>query len=266
MKTILVDDEIWMLRQFEEECANIQDIELVGSFRSPVEALQYAEKQRIDLAFLDVEMFEMSGLELSDKLRALYPGLIVIFVSAHDTYMPEAFRQRGADYYVLKPYTKADVESVFERAKLLARRLRKRIYIETFGRFNVYIDGEPLKFSSADAKELLALMVHKRGTALGNKEAFYMMWENRYYNHTSAVSLHKALRRLKDTLDAAGVGDLVIAIPPSEHKINVDLFDCDYYQFLDQDPAVIRRFHGEYMTEWTWGEEMAGYLTAMKEE
>ena len=264
MKTILVDDELWMLKQFEEECGNIDGIELVGRFRNPLDALAFAREQRVDLAFLDIEMPQMTGLNLSDALRELYPDIIIIFVSAYDQYMSEAFRNRAADYYVLKPYTKADVEAVFQRAKLLSRRLRKPVYIETFGRFTVYINDVPLKFTSADARELLALMVDKRGTVLGNQEAFNLMWEEREFDHSTAVSLHKALRKLKDTLNAAGIGDIIVAVPPSGHRLNVDMVDCDYYQFLEQDSEAIRKFNGEYMPEWTWGEETVGYLTALK--
>ena len=218
----------------------------------------------MDLAFLDIEMPKMTGLNLSDELRALYPDVIVIFVSAYDQYMSEAFRTRAADYYVLKPYTKADVEAVFQRAKLLSRRLQKPVYIETFGRFTVYLNGTPLKFTSQDAKELLALMVDKRGTVLGNQEAFNQMWEEREFDHSTAVSLHKALRKLKDTLTSAGIGNLIEPVPPSGHRLNVDMVDCDYYQFLERDPEAVRKFCGEYMSEWTWGEETVGYLTSLK--
>ena len=165
---------------------------------------------------------------------------------------------------MMKPYTKEDVESAIQRAKLLSRRLAKRIYIETFGRFSVYVDGRPIKFTSADAKELLALLVHKRGTALGNQEAFNLMWANRNYDHNNAVSLHKALRKLKDTLQNIGIGDLIQQIPPNGHRINTELFDCDYYQFLAGDPEAMRKFDGEYMNEWSWGEEVIGNLTASK--
>ena len=260
MKTILVDDERYGLERFEIECGKMDGIELVGKFRSSLDALAFAKVNQIDLAFLDIEMPEMSGLDLSDQLRALYPDIIVIFVSAYDQYMSDAFRQRGADYYVVKPYTKEEVEAVIARAKLLSRRFAKRIYIETFGRFCVSVDGKPVRFTSTDAKQLLALMVHKCGTPLGNQEAFNLMWEERNYDHSSAVSLHKALRKLKDTLSDAGIGDLVIDVPPSEHKVNTELFDCDYYQYLAGDAEAVRKFSGEYMSEWTWGEEVVGDL------
>ena len=266
MKTILVDDERYGLERFEIECGEIEGIELVGKFRNPLDALEFAKGNQVDLALLDVEMPGMNGLDLSDQLRILYPDLIVIFVSAYDEYMPDAFRRRGADYYIVKPYTKEDVKAVFKRAKLLSRRFAKRIYIETFGRFCVNVDGKPVRFTSDDAKELLALMVNKHGTPLGNQEAFNIMWADRNYAHSTAVSLHKALRKLRDTLKDAGISELVIDVPPSAHKVNTELFDCDYYQLLAGDAEAARKFHGEYMAEWTWGEEVVGDILFREEK
>ncbi|MDO4549557.1 MAG: hypothetical protein Q4D04_15815, partial [Clostridia bacterium] len=179
----------------------------------------------------------------------------------HENYMPDAFRRRGADYYIVKPYQRSDVEAVVKRAKLLSKRFAKRIYIETFGRFCVYLDGKPISFTSDDAKELLALMVDRRGTSLSNQEAFNCMWPNRNYDNASAVSLHKALRKLKDTLRKSGIEDLIIQVSPSEHKVDTDLFDCDYYQFINDDPAAIRKYSGRYMANWSWGEDTAAELS-----
>lgn len=263
MQTILVDDEIWMMEQFEEECSKISDIKLIGKFRSPLDALSFASEHRIDLAFLDIEMPTMNGLELSQRLREIYPQIIIVFVSAYDQYMADAFINEKADYYLLKPYTKEDVESVLSRAKLLSGRLKKRISIHTFGRFNVYIDGKPLIFASAKAKELLALLVDRRGNTLSNEEAYYLLYENRPYDNTQSSVYRKVLRRLKDTLSYGGIDDILIS-QPREYRLNEELFDCDYYEFLDGQTEAISRFNFEYMSEYSWGEETLARLTELK--
>ena len=43
MKTILVDDELWMLQQFEEECSQLPEIEVVGTFSFAEDALVFAK-------------------------------------------------------------------------------------------------------------------------------------------------------------------------------------------------------------------------------
>lgn len=56
MRTIVVDDEPWLLKRFAMECESLQDVQLLGGFRSPLKALEFARSNRIDLAFLDVDM------------------------------------------------------------------------------------------------------------------------------------------------------------------------------------------------------------------
>ncbi len=121
MKTILVDDEPWMLQQFEYESQDIADIDLVGRFTSPYEALSFSRDNRVELAFMDVEMPGMNGIELARKLREQYPGMIVVFVSAYEKYVAEAILN-GADCYVTKPYTGKDLEVVMKKVRPLANR------------------------------------------------------------------------------------------------------------------------------------------------
>ena len=128
MKTIFVDDELWMLKQFKTECSDIPDIEMVGEFTSAEEALEYARANPVEFALLDIEMPGMNGVELARELRKLNSDVIIVFVSAHSEYL-EDFINIKADYYVIKPYERQDILDVIKRAKLLSGRFRKRIFI-----------------------------------------------------------------------------------------------------------------------------------------
>lgn len=265
MKTIIVDDDLWMIKRFEMESADIEDIKLQKSFTNPYEALEYVkdEKHTVELAFLDIEMPGMSGLELGAELKKLRPGIVIFYLSAHDIYMVEAFRSRSADYYILKPYSHDDLQDAAHRAKLLSVRQKKRIYIETFGSFNIYLDGQILLFKSRIAKEIMALLVHKRGTALNNKEAFYIIWEDAPYTHEKATGFRKGIRKLKDVLEAAGISDILIS-SGKEHSLDISKVDCDYYDFLNGDIEATKKFNGEYMLDYSWGEETTAELIAIK--
>lgn len=263
MKTIFVDDELWGLKRFEIECKGMEEIEVVGSFQNPLDALALAEKQRVDLAFLDVEMPEMNGLELSSRLRELYPDIIVIFVSAYNEYMVEAMSKRKADYYLLKPYTSEDVQAELKRAKLLSARQRKKVVIHTFGNFAVYADGKPIKFTSPRAEELLAVLVNAAGETVTAEEAFSKMWDNLEYSHTEAGRYRKAVQKLQSTLIENGI-EYILSYLPRTKAIRRDMVECDYFDFLAKKSYAMLEYNGRYMEQYPWAEEKKGLLDKMK--
>ena len=258
MKTILVDDELWMLQQFEEECLGLPDIEVVGSFDYAEDALEFARNNLVEFALLDIEMPGMNGLELAKELRKLYPEVIIVFVTGHKEYLSD-FIDMKADYYVLKPYGKKDVTDVLERARLYSARLKKRVSVRTFGRFEVFVDGRPLHFSSSKARELFALLVQKQGAVLTPQEAMDCVWEGREYDKGEASVYRVTLARLKDILTDAGVGEILRSTPRGRY-LDVSRFRCDLYDFLDGDEDVRRSFSGQYLTEYSWGEPMLAKL------
>mgnify|MGYP003266795424 FL=1 len=181
MKTIVVDDEELSMRQFEIECAQEREIELVGSFTDPLAALDYAGSNPVDFALLDVEMPEMNGIELGKRLRAINRDMIIIFVSGYSDYVLDALKMKS-DYYVFKPYSREDIMDALKRAKLLSKGQQKRIFIRTFGRFDVFIDQELVKFQNAKSKELLALCVDRMGGEVTMEEAIDKLWPEKDYD------------------------------------------------------------------------------------
>lgn len=263
MKTILVDDERWGLERFEIECANMREIEVIGKFRNAADALALAREQRVDLALLDIQMPGMNGMDLSDALRELYPDIIVIFISAYERYAIESMKVRKADYFLLKPYTGDEVLEVLERARLLSARQRKRVRIHTFGSFEVFADDAPVKFTSKQAKELLAVLVDHAGEPVSAEEAFDVMWENLSYTHTEGGRYRKALSKLQDTLRSAGIENILSYFPHSR-AIRREMVECDYYDMLAEQPDAISAYKGVYMKQYTWAEGRISSLNKIK--
>ena len=265
MKTILVDDELWMLQQFEEECAQLPEIEVVGNFTFAEDALEFAKNNLVEFALLDIEMPGMNGVELAKELRKLYPEVIIVFVTGHKEYLSD-FIDMKADYYVLKPYGKKDVKDVLERARLYSARLKKRVSIRTFGQFEVFIDGKPLYFKVAKAKEILALMVDLNGSILTSREALAKIWENREYDYDSTSVYRVNLKRLRDILKEAGVSDIVVQAEQRGNYLDTGKVDCDLYRFYAGDKNAVKSFGGEYMSGYSWGEETLAMLLNQAED
>ena len=257
MKTILVDDELWTMEQFEEDSKDISEIEIVGKFSRSVEAYEFAKANQVDFALLDIEMPEMNGIELGKKLRELYPDIIIVFVTGYDKYLPQAILEMKADYYVMKPYSQKDVEDVLNRAALLAGRQKKRVRIHTFGRFDVFVDDKLMHFTNAKAKELLAVCVDRLGGSVSMEEIIDKLWEEREYDRNVKSLYRKAVIYLNSIFKEYDVHDVFVSERASCH-INKDEVICDYYDYLKGDGK--QEFCGEYMFDYSWAEETVAKL------
>lgn len=251
MRAIVVDDEPLMLKRFKRLASGIKDLNIVGQFESTESALNYAAENPFEAAFLDVAMPIKNGVQLAKELRRLRADIIIVFVSAYDDYVWD-FNQVGGDYYILKPYSKETLEMAMQRLRLLLQRQQKDVFIQTFGRFLVLKNGTPLPLSGK-AKEILALIVTRRGKEISNEEIYSTIWEDRPYGNVEMTVYYNALRRLKQVLKNEHLEELLISTQRGQ-LVNTSLFDCDYYTWQDKNAGSRDRFEGEFMTEYSWGE------------
>ena len=253
MRSIIVDDEPLMVRRFVRLSEEIPDLNVVGQFETAESALEFAKNNSVEAAFLDVEMPIKNGVELAKELRELRPDILIIFVSAYDDYLWD-FNQIGGDYYIIKPYSKEILEMAMERIRLLSHRQRKTLYIQTFGRFTVFRNGQPVPLTGK-AKEILALVVTRRGKEISNEEIYSTVWEDRPYGNAQMTVYYNALRRLKLLLQQEGISDLLVSTKRGQ-LVNTAMFDCDYYAWQDKNMAERDRFEGEFLSEYSWGEQI----------
>ncbi len=251
MRAIIVDDEPLMLRRFVRLSADIPDLDIIGQFESAQKALAFAEENPFEAAFLDVAMPITNGIELAKNLRSIRPDIIIVFVSAYEDYLWD-FNQIGGDYYIIKPYNKETLEMMMERLRLLVQRQHKDLYVQTFGRFLVLKNGRPVPLSGKP-KEILALIVTRRGKEISNEEIYCTIWEDRPYGNVEMTVFYNALRRLKKILKEEDIEDLLISTTRGQ-MVNTSMFDCDYYAWQDGNMSSRDRFEGEFMTEYSWGE------------
>lgn len=258
MRSIIVDDEPVMLRKFERLSRDFPEIDLVGVFRDPCEALAFAGKEPVDLAFLDIGIPVINGLELAKRLREINKDILIVFITAHDEYIREA-NQIASDYYLMKPYDHSALEKAVQNMTLLSRRLKKTVFFQTFGHFNVMKNGKPIALNGK-AKEILALLVAKGGKELSNEEIFSTIWEEKEYSHAGRKTYFNALRRLKNALKAHEIEEVLISTAHGQ-MVNPEKFDCDYYMFQEKGKDI--QFEGHFLVDYSWSE---GILASILEE
>ena len=253
MKTIIVDDEPLALDLFEMECRDMPEIEIIGRFTQPVDALDFAKKHPIEFAVLDVEMAELNGIELGKRLKELYPELVLVYVTGYSQYIVETLKIK-ADYCIMKPYDHYDIEDLVRRAKLLSRRQGHRIKVQMFGRFNIFVDGQVLQISNTKARELLALCFDHKGGIVTMEEAIDKLWPDRDYDERVKRMYRKAIISIQKALREADCRN-VFETGRGGCYIKPEQVDCDYYQYLENPEAQKDQFTGEYLFDYDWGEE-----------
>ena len=247
MDILLVDDEplqLLRLKNVVEEA--VPDKGEVYSFNDPVEALKQVKGKNIDLAFLDIEMPGMNGVQLAKRLQAVNPKINIIFVTAYDQYALDALRLRASGY-VTKPVNKNKVlEEIKNLRNPVSAPKSKSLQIKCFGNFDVFYGGEPLRFSYKKSKEAFAYLVDREGSAISVNELNAILWEE---DHPSY--LRNLIADIQNTLRSVGAGDVFVK-RHNECYIDVEKVDCDAYEYKKDNPDAVRKYRGEYMIQYDW--------------
>ena len=123
LRAMIVDDEPLAIERMQVLCAELDQLQVVGTASDGEAALRLAGKLRPDLLLLDMTMPGMDGLTLARRLGRLDAPPAVIFVTAHEDFAVEAFDLEAVDY-VLKPVAVERLERAIDRA--LVRREHRR--------------------------------------------------------------------------------------------------------------------------------------------
>jgi two-component system LytT family response regulator len=98
---IAIDDEPKALEVVERYCQKISLVSLKATFREPLKAIEFLSREKVDLIFLDINMPDLSGMQL---LQTLSPRPLIIFTTAYSQYAVESYEVNALDY-LLKPVT-----------------------------------------------------------------------------------------------------------------------------------------------------------------
>ena len=114
---VLIADDNDAMRMIERKMiGKVEGFELVGEAKDGVECIQLVEQLHPQIVFLDVEMPGKTGVEAARVIQDMDPSIILIFATAHDQYMGDAFEVYAFDY-LIKPFKVERVLQTLERAR-----------------------------------------------------------------------------------------------------------------------------------------------------
>ncbi|MDO5145046.1 MAG: LytTR family DNA-binding domain-containing protein [bacterium] len=116
IRVIIADDDMGMRTIERKMIERVEGFTLVGEATDGDELLQLVEEHRPQVVFLDVEMPGKTGVECARVIQDMDPAIILIFATAHDQYMGDAFEVYAFDY-LIKPFKVDRVMKTLERAR-----------------------------------------------------------------------------------------------------------------------------------------------------
>lgn len=126
MKALIVDDNDIARTTLAHLAKQIPNLTIAGEFSNAIEAYNHLQSNHVDLIFLDIEMPEMTGIELTKNL--LGKDIIIIFTTSNKEYALEAFELNIADY-LLKPVMPARFLQAVSKAQMIVDSRKENVEI-----------------------------------------------------------------------------------------------------------------------------------------
>lgn len=261
MTIIAVDDEPDLLERLEEEIKAYTPTAEVFAFGEVDDAVAFADENVIDIAFLDIQLGGISGIELAKKIKYKQPRCNIVFCTGYTEYATDAFQLSASDY-LMKPVTAKKIKHAMEnlRNPLGFNVPNGKLFMRCFGEFEVFLDGQPLHSLTSRAKELLAYIVDKRGALCSTSDILAEV-----FKYLADSNIRIARGNLEAVLEENGQSEILIR-KWGKIGIDTDKIVCDYYEYMKGTPEAKNLYAGEYMRNYNWAKSTAEHLRQLNSQ
>lgn len=261
MLIYIADDEPLLLEDLKFAVQAAEPLAKIKAFEWSNPLLEELKKdnRKPDIAFLDIEMPGMTGMELAKEMKKKSPNTRLVFVTGFTQYAVEAFSMH-ADGYVMKPVTKEKIQAeLIHLRPMLEHTPPKRIRAQCFGNFEIFLDGEPMQFQYTKTKELLAYLINRHGAMCSNGEIQAILWEDEGGEDRKKEYYKKLRTDLRNQLEEKGLGEILLQ-QRGMLGIAANDIECDYYNWLEGKAETGNTYQDEYMSQYSWSETTIGTL------
>lgn len=232
LRAFVVDDEPIAADFIKRRLELTGKVKVESTFTNPADVIKEVERVNPDVVFLDIEMPEISGLELAEKITAMVNQPEVVFTTAYSNYALEAFKVNALDY-LMKPIDSRELERVIQ--KIINKRpmvaTNNTLHINALGCFMATVNEqkEPIKWSTAKCEELLAYMIFKKESTMVSKwKLIDVLWPDKDEKKCE-INLRSTISRLNKSLREYGVNGRIVSYNNS-YRIEISEIEVDAFQ------------------------------------
>lgn len=267
MKIIAVDDEKLALKLLVKSISEAVPNGEINDFRDASEAIEFAKTNKIDVAFLDIQMQDISGIELARRLVKMQPRINIVFVTGFAEYREDAF-ELHASGYVTKPVTTEKIANEMKYLRFqntVDEASEFLIKAQCFGNFDCKDNsGKPIRFERSKAKELFAYLIYRQGASATAREIGATIFEEGDWSAKEQAYFRQIVLALTNSLKSIGA-EAVFVKQYNSFSVDVNLIDCDYYNLVLKGKNP-QNFMGEFMTQYSWAEDSVYYLEELADK
>ena len=265
MITLTVDDNPNVLQSVRDGLLRLDPNGTHRIAASGDEALELVAQFPPDVIFLDVEMPGLNGLEVAQWLNTFRPQTNIVFITGHAEYALSAL-ELYASGFLLKPISEEQLDEALRHLRYpvstSARAFPKRLKAQCFGQFEVWCGDKPVVFQRRKTKELFAYLIDRNGALCSMGQLISFFWPEAPGDTAHASHLRMLIADLQTTLTDCGFGEALVR-SRGMLGVNPSLLDCDYFHYLSGSPEGKQSFHGEYMSQYSFGESTLAKLMRM---
>ncbi len=259
MTILTVDDHPESLKQISRFASTFRPDAEYLSFESSLEALAAARETEISVAFLRAQMPELNGIDLGQYLKELYPSVNLIFISENQDHCGDALALHASGF-MLGKVTREGIRYEMEDLRYPEmQKKQKRVFAQTFGNFEFFVDGVPVSFKYSRTKELVALLVNNRGSQTTNGEIIASLWEDDGDPEKKSSYLGNLRQDLQNTMAQYKLQGILLKQRGSL-AIATNQIECDLYDWLEKKGKSKYHYLGDYMNQYSWAEYMHAEL------
>ncbi|MFD2706961.1 response regulator [Salibacterium lacus] len=266
---MLVDDEPHVLHYLERLLEEKKGVEVVGKYFNSYQAIEEALKYKPEVAFLDIEMPDIQGIELAGKIQEGSPETQIVFVTAYSQYAVDAFELNAVDYLV-KPIQRERLNKTIQRIKqflpfaISGKNGDSFVYCLKclqFKRSKAKFPTTEIHWRTSKAKELFMLLLHYRQVPVRKDVLIETLWPG-HDSEKGMDLLYSTIYQVRKTLKS---NDIDIKVNSHEDsyilnlngtKVDVDEWEkgvlalpvisddtlSEYQKYFDM-------YHGDYLAE-----------------
>ncbi len=231
---IIIDDEYYSIEGLKIELELLGGVDVIATYESCSTALNDIESLKPDIVFLDIEMPEMSGLVLFNKILDKSPNTKIVFVTAYNEFAVEAFELNASDY-LIKPVRTERLKKTLARLSIdkPSKTCHKSVLFECFGRLSIILDGKHTSISWRTKKslELLCYLICNQGRFIAKEKIGDLLWPDATPEKIKS-NFHLTYYHLKRTFE-----DLNIPLPFESKRgslcFKIDGIDLETVRFED---------------------------------